>query len=413
MGRGEMTGICILTETFHPVTGGGETQTLALASGFSRMGYEVCVVTRRNDRTLPKSELLGGVRIYRVAPSGAGQLRKWSLLMTAFGSLIRHRNRYRFIVVSGFRILGIPAMLAAKLLGKRTILKADNMGEMSGEYFRDGLAKIGLKPDSFPVRIFLYLRNALLKRCSAFVAISSPVLQELKAHGVADNTIVRIPNSVDTERFCPVSETDKYEIRKALGIREEAFVVTYTGRLVDYKGLPLLLRVWREVHAGYGESCLLLVGSGGLDMHNCENGLRDFVREHDGLGDCVTFVGSVGNVQTYLQASDVFVLPTERDAFGISLIEAMACGIPVIASRVGGIPDILQDNVDGCLIASGDFQQLRDSLDMLHGDASLRKRLGCRARDSVVQRFSERAVLDRYLQLFDIHSTDKIADADI
>jgi glycosyltransferase involved in cell wall biosynthesis len=238
------------------------------------------------------------------------------------------------------------------------------------------------------------------------------VLQELEAHGVSGNAIFRIPNSVDTERFCPVSEKEKYEIRKSLGIREEAFVVTYTGRLVDYKGLPLLLRVWREVHAGYGESHLLLVGSGGLDMHNCENALRDFVSEH-GLDDCVSFVGSVDNVQTYLQASDVFVLPTEREAFGISLIEAMACGIPVIASRVGGIPDILQDNVDGCLVAAGDFQQLRGSLDMLYGDVGMRKRLGNSARDSVVQRFSERAVLDRYLQLLDIHGTDKVADAGI
>lgn len=399
--------ICILTETFHPVTGGGETQALALASGFSRMGHEVCVVTRRHDKTLPKSGLLEGVRIFRVAPSGTGQLRKWALLITVLGSLISHRNSYSYIIVSGYRILGIPAMLVAILLGKKTILKADNMGEMSGEYFRDGLAKIGLRPDSFPVRVFLYLRNALLKRCRTFIAISSPVLHELEAHGVAGNAIVQIPNSVDTERFCPVSEAGKYEIRKALGIREEAFIVTYTGRLVDYKGLPLLLRVWREVHAGFGECRLLLVGSGGLDMHNCETGLRDFVKEH-GMDDCVTFVGSVGDVQTYLQASDVFVLPTEREAFGISLIEAMACGIPVIASRVGGIPDILQDNVNGCLVSSGGFQQLRDSLGRLFDDEELRKRLGCRARDTVMQRFSQQAVLERYLQLLDIHGVDKV-----
>lgn len=397
-----MTGICILTETFHPVTGGGETQALALASGFSRLGHEVCVMTRRNDKALPKTELFEGVQIYRVAPAGTGQIRKWTLLLTALGSLIRHRHRYRFIIVSGFRILGIPAMIVATLLGKKAILKADNMGEMSGEYFRDGLAKIGLNPDSYPVRIFLCLRNNLLKRCSTFVAISSPVLHELEAHGVAGNAIVHIPNSVDTERFYPVNETDKYKIRRTLGLPENAFVVTYTGRLVDYKGLPLLLRVWYEVHGGYGESRLLLVGAGGLDIHNCENGLRDFVREH-GLDDHVTFVGSVDNVQTYLQASDVFVLPTEREAFGISLIEAMACGIPVIASRVGGIPDIIQDNVDGCLIATGDSQELRGSLDMLHGDEELRKRLGNRARDTVVQRFSERAVLEQYLQLLDRH----------
>jgi glycosyltransferase involved in cell wall biosynthesis len=405
-----VSGICILTETFHPLTGGGETQALALAIGFSRMRRNVCVVTRRHDKTLPGSEVLEGVRIYRVAPSGRGQLRKWALLLTVPGALIRHRDSYRYIIVSGYRILGIPAMLVAMLFGKKVVLKADNMGEMSGEYFRDGLAELALKPDSFPVRVFLHIRNALLKRSYKFVAISSPVLRELQDHGVAANHIVSIPNSVDAERFCPASKIEKSEIRRALGIHEEAFVVTYTGRLVDYKGLPLLLRVWHEMHLGFGESRLLLVGSGGLDMHNCEAELIDFVREL-GLDKCITFVGSVCDVEQYLRAADVFVLPTEREAFGISLIEAMACGIPAVATAVGGIPDILQDNVDGCLVEASDFQQLRGSLDRLFADEELRRRLGRHARESVMQRFSQQAVIEQYLQLLDGSSVEKIADA--
>jgi glycosyltransferase involved in cell wall biosynthesis len=405
-----MAGICILTETFYPVTGGGETQSLALAAGFSGLGHDVCVVTRRSDRVLAGTELYHGVRIYRVAPSGKGQLRKWALLATALGALIRQRRRYRFIIVSGFRILGIPAMIVAQLFGKAVILKADNMGEMSGEYFRDGLEKIGLQPDSLPVRIFLRLRNALFRRCNGFVAISSPVYRELEAHGVPVPAIARIPNSVDTERFRPVSAAEKRATRQALGIPLAAFVVVYTGRLVDYKGLPLLLRVWQAAHAAYGECRLLLVGGGGLDMHNCETALRDFVREH-GLGETVIFTGSVDDVRSYLQASDVFVLPTEREAFGISLIEAMSCAVPAIATRIGGIPDILQDNAEGCLVDPADFRQLHGCLDRLFGDEGLRRRLGARARDSVLQRFSEPAVLERYLQLLGIQDEGGHADA--
>ena len=405
-----MAGICILTETFHPVTGGGETQSLALASGFSRLGYEVCVVTRRSDRALAGTELYQGVRIHRVAPSGKGQLRKWALLVTAAGALIRQRRRYRFIIVSGFRLLGIPAVIVARLSGKAVILKADNMGEMSGEYFRDGLAKIGLQPGSWPVRIFLRLRNALFRSCNGFVAISSPVYRELETHGVPVSAIARIPNSVDTERFRPpVSAAEKLAIRETLGIPLAAFVVVYTGRLVDYKGVPLLLRVWQAAHAAYGECRLLLVGGGGLDMHNCETALRDFVREH-GLGETVIFTGSVDDVRSYLQASDVFVLPTEREAFGISLIEAMSCALPVIATRVGGIPDILQDSAEGCLVDPADFRQLRNSLDRLFGDEGLRRRMGERARKSALQRYSEPAVLERYLQLPGIRDAGESAD---
>jgi NAD(P)-dependent dehydrogenase (short-subunit alcohol dehydrogenase family) len=72
-----MTGICILTETFHPVTGGGKTQARVIATGLARMGYQLCVMTRRSDKTYPKSELLEDVRIIRVPPTGVGQLKKW------------------------------------------------------------------------------------------------------------------------------------------------------------------------------------------------------------------------------------------------------------------------------------------------------------------------------------------------
>ena len=393
-----MAGICILTETFYPVTGGGETQALALSTGLARRGYPVCVITRRNEKTLPGTALHEGVSIYRVGPSGRGQLRKWALLLTALGALLRHRRRYEYIVVSGFRILGIPAMLVAMFLGKKTFLKADNMGEMSGEYFRDGLAKLGLRPASAPVRLFLGLRNALLKKCTAFIAISSPIRRELEVNGVPVEAIVEIPNGVDTDRFRPVEAMEKAEIRRTLGIPEDAFVVIYTGRLVDYKGLPLLLRVWQASHAGYGNARLLLVGAGGMDIHNCERELRDFARDH-GLAHSVAFTGSVDNVQTFLQASDVFILPTEREAFGSSLIEAMACGLPVIATDVGGIPDILGDESLGCLIPANDFQQLRDCLERLYHDDQTRLYLGRNARQSVLQRYSEQAVQERYVEL--------------
>ena len=405
-----MTGICILTETFYPVTGGGETQALALSTGLVRRGYPVCVITRRNEPTQARQERHAGVSIHRVGAAGRGQLRKWSLLLTAFVALVRQRRCYGTIIVSGFRILGIPAMLVALLLGKRVLLKADNMGEMSGEYFRDGLAALGLGTTSAPVRLFLGARNRLLRKCHAFIAISTPVREELEACGVPGDAVVDIPNSVDTGRFRPADTTEKREVRVRLGIPADAFVVIYTGRLVDYKGLPLLLRAWQAAHAGFGNARLLLVGAGGMDIHNCEQQLRDFVSDH-ALSDSVEFTGSVANVQAYLQASDVFVLPTEREAFGISLIEAMACGLPVIATDVGGIPDILRDESLGCRIPAADLQPLRSCLDRLYHDTALRLRLGGQARQSVMQRYSEEAVLDSYVELIEGRDGRRSADA--
>jgi glycosyltransferase involved in cell wall biosynthesis len=394
-----MPGICILTETFYPVTGGGESQALALASGLVDKGWRVFVITRRSDACLAKMETIQGIGIYRVTPTGPGHLKKWGLLVTTLGILIRQRKQYNFILVSGFRILGVPAVLVGALFKKKTILKADSLGEMSGSFFRDGLRNLKMTTKSPVFRCFLKLRNAVLKRCSAFIAISSPVETELIAQGIDKHHIARIPNSVDLDQFYPVNTAMKRRLRQELGIDSDIFIVTYAGRLVSYKGLPLLLRVWRDVHERYGASCLMLVGAGSLDMHNCERELKTFVHEN-GLDDGVRFAGSVHNVHEYLQISDVFVLPSEREAFGIVLIEAMACGLPIIATNVGGIADIITNDSSGLLIEANNFRQLQSSLDRLFNDADMRTALGAAARQAATRYFSQDEILDQYLKLF-------------
>lgn len=135
-------------------------------------------------------------------------------------------------------------------------------------------------------------------------------------------------------------------------------------------------------------------------MDNCEEELRRYVREHD-LGDVVRFTGDVRNVHEYLQASDIFAFPTEDEAFGISLIEAMSCGLPAVATRVGGIPDVLQDGINGLLIDPADEQALEMALVSLLGDRDLRQRLGSAARRRVVEQYSESRVVERYMQLIE------------
>jgi len=391
--------ICILTETFHPVIGGGETQARALAEGLAARGAEVFVLTRRSSRELERHERLGGVTVCRLPPSGASHLNKWAVSLTTLPALFRLRGRFDVVLVSGFRVLGMPALLACKILGKACVLKADSLGEMSGEYFAPGLSRLGLRPASAPFRWFLAGRNALFRRADAFVAISAEIAGELHAHGVPAEAIHTIPNSVDTERFRPVAAARKQALREKLGLPRQARVVCYTGRLVSYKGLPLLLEAWRELCRERDDAILVLVGSGGVDIHNCEAELVEFVAAH-GLERQVRFVGNVRNVDEYLQASDVFAFPSENEAFGISLIEAMACGLPVVSSNMGGLRDIVEHEVDGLAVEAGNREQLRRSLDRLLADPALGARLGETARKTAEQRYAADGVADRYAHLF-------------
>lgn len=390
--------VCILLETYHPEIGGGETQGRLLAQGLSARGFEVVIVTRRTRRGLPRREAIGGVPVRRVGPAGPGRLKKWGLLLTAVPTLIGLRRSYDALLVSGFRILGIPAVVVGKLLGKTSILKADSNGEMSGQYFAPGLAHWGVSPSFPPFRILLAARNAILKRADAFVPLSSEIADEIAANGVEPAKIVPIPNCVDTGRFRPIGGGEKRRLRLDLGFPPDDAVVVFVGRLVRYKGLPLLLRVWREIARERPAARLILVGAGGMDLHNCEQELRGYAAAN-GMQESVVFTGFVGDVHRYLQAADLFVFPTENEAFGIALIEAMACGLPAVATWTGGIKDIATHEADALLVEPGAHDPLQGAIERVLGDPALAARLGAAARQTVIRRFSLEAVVSRYLEL--------------
>ena len=387
--------VCILTETFYPVTGGGETQARAIASGLAASGVAVHVITRRSDKLLPRREFLGPVRLWRVRPTGPGQFKKWGLVITALIMLLRLRKSYDVILVCGFRILGIPALIAAFWLRKPCLLKADILGELSGESFRAGLESAGLNPGNFILERLIGLRNRLLKRASGYVSISTAVESEYLACGIAHGQISRIPNSVDTDRFCPADSFRKSCLRERFGLEDDAKVAIYTGRLETTKGLPTLMAAWKKIAERHRNAHLLIVGSGDLGINNCAPEVRGFVTQH-ALDRCVTFTGSVDNVHEYLQASDFFIFPSEREAFGISVIEALACALPVITTMEGGLSDIVTPERTAIVIPAGDAGALLLAIERaICGGVGLRK-IASAGRELAVRRYSQAEVLGQY-----------------
>jgi glycosyltransferase involved in cell wall biosynthesis len=391
--------ICIFTETYYPVMGGGETQAQLLAEGLIAYGHSVILLTRRSDASLKKHERYGELNVYRLAPAGGGQLKKWGLLFSSLPALIRLRDQYDLIFVSGYRIIGLTAVLAGKLFRKPVVLKADSQGEMSGDFFESGLKKFGISHKSLLFRLFLGFRNNVLKKADAFSAISPEIASEWASNGIPSNKVHLIPNSVDLKRFLPVEPPQKNLLREKLNLPQLASVAIYTGRLVSYKGLPLLLKVWNGIRRKYGNALLILAGTGGLDIHNCEEELQAYVKSR-GLEGYVLFTGMVRNVPEYLQASDIFAFPSENEAFGSSLLEAMACGLPVIATSVGGIKTLVSDKETGLLIQPGNAEQLFQALDVMLSNEALASRLGRAAHKSVQDLYSAETVTRRYLALF-------------
>jgi len=391
--------ICIFTETYYPVMGGGETQAQLLAEGLIAKGHSVIVLTRRSDATLKKHERYDKVDVYRLAPVGSGQLKKWGLLFSSLPMLIQLRNQYHLIFVSGYRIIGLTAVLVGKSFRKPVVLKADSQGEMSGDFFESGLKKIGISYKSLLFQWFLVFRNIVLKRADAFSAISPEIASEWTSSGIPSKKIYLISNAVDTQHFVPVEAAEKISLRKKLGLPQNVTIAIYTGRLVSYKGLPLLLKVWNDIRDKYENVLLILAGTGGLDIHNCEDELREYVK-FNRLENHVLFTGAVQNVPEYLQASDFFAFPTENDAFPSSVVEAMACGLPVVSTPVGAIKIIINDGKTGLLIEPGNAEQLYQALDVILSNKEMASGLGKAACQSVQNLYSSEIVSKKYLTLF-------------
>jgi len=391
--------ICILLECFPPAIGGMESKGKLLCEELTNSGFKVIVVTRKLENTYLSEEELFGCRVYRTSPVGKGEFKRWQFIITSFLLLLRLRKEYDSIYVLGFRTVGVSAICIGKLFNKKVLLEAVSNGEFSGEFFKPGVEKLNLKLNSFPVKTILFIRNYFLKKGDIFLAISQQIKEELIAGGVEKYKIEYIPNFISTKEFYPANGRERKLYRKNLNLPCGKKILIYTGRIVSYKGLPLLLSVFKEINEQNKNVILLLIGEGGHDIHNCEELLKNFIQKNT-LEEFILLMGKKTNINEYLKASDIFVFPTEEEAFGISLIEAMASGLPVISTPIGEIDYYLVDKNNGLKIPPNDHHSLKVAIrDLLH-DEKLCNYLSKNALRTVEENYSNYIVMKKFIEVY-------------
>jgi len=196
----------------------------------------------------------------------------------------------------------------------------------------------------------------------------------LRDYGAHPSRIATIPCGVDTDLFVP---GDRAEARQRLGLDERP-VLLWVGRIAPIKGLDTLLDAVARLRTP-GQAVRLLIVGGDADepTNGHETSLRHRI-ERLGLADAVRFVGPQPQsvLPAYYAAADVTVLPSYYESFGMVALEAMACGSPVIASRVGGLVTTVRDGVTGFLVPDGDVGALAERIESLIADPDLRWRVG-------------------------------------
>lgn len=397
--------ILLMAETYHPVLGGGEKHTRSLALGLSRLGFRVQVITRRSGDELLPFEVDDGVAIHRVGPSGRGRGKKFAMVPDALGLARKLARESDVLMNGGTRVLALPARLAVAGTRCALVLRPELNGELDGS-----LALWGRKPRSFERSIVssaVRARNFMLRGADGVVAISEAIAREAVAAGFAAGKVHLIPHGIDMSEYAPVRDEEKRARQAALGLPADRTLITYAGRLIEGKGLETLFAAMRTL-ADLPAWHLVMVGSGSGQVISIEERLRKDA-ETGALRGRVAFTGRVENVAAYLQASDIFAFPTLDEALGMSAVEAQACGLPVIASRTGGVPDIVEDGVTGLLVPPGEPGPLAEGLRLLLSDPGLNERLGAAARRRAEERFAFSTMVTRYAGLFRSLAASKAA----
>jgi glycosyltransferase involved in cell wall biosynthesis len=398
--------VCLVTEIFHPEDQGGQgQQAFELARRIRARGVGVIVATRRNFSGSAAREALDGVEVVRLPPTGLFKGRGWAAVLPTllflaglFAYLVRMHRRYDLILVQGAKAILVPVALAGRILGKPCIIKIDALAELEQDLTPESLASMGLRESAGIVRLWAQLRAGLLQRAAAIVAISAQLDAALAARGVASARLVRIPNGLDFKRWTS-SSRPRSDLRSELALPCGVLVI-YTGRLARAKGVLMLLEAWEQVAPRYPDAHLVIVGGGDRSFDGCEMELRERVRRRR-LEHCVTLTGHVDNVPDYLSASDLFVQCSESEGFGLSLVEAMAAGLPCISTRVGVAIEIIEHQVSGWLIPGRDVQALIAVLDESLGSRMSWPAIGGAARQAVVTRFDLDEVAARYVELLE------------
>lgn len=248
--------------------------------------------------------------------------------------------------------------------------------------------KHGVNPDT-PRR--LAMRRAAGRLVDVFVAVSQPTaaVASERRECRADRLRV-VPNGIDLDRFQP-DDGARRAIRRELGIPDEAFAVGTVGRLWPEKGHAYLIRSLAPV---LGRFHLVITGEG-PERENLTAQIAALARP-----EAVHLTGNRRDVPKLLAALDVFVLTSKSEGLPLVIPEAMAAGLPVVATRVGGIPQVVEEGKTGFMVEYGDEEGLRGRLVALDGDRRLARQCGEMGRERSLDRYSSRRMVADYLALY-------------
>jgi glycosyltransferase involved in cell wall biosynthesis len=391
--------ICLISEELPPETGWGGIGSYSwhIARGLAEAGHRVHVVARCWEGR--RLEQIDGVEVHRLPipePSWrrgtwwingrfpeSRQVFLWSAAVRRAVADIRAREGLDLIESPEFHAQGLLSSLGTD--GPPMVVRLHTPAFMCRQL--NGAGPGGSQCDT-------WLSEAAERwtaRRAALITSPSRALAEDVARRwrIGPDTVRVVPNPIDEREFVPRSWSSSAEP-----------LVLYVGRLERRKGVETLIAAWPQVHAALPHARASFVGADHPSGPGGESMRAHLMQRLDSFavpGHSVSFTGAVDRsaLPAIYAAARVCVVPSLYENLPYTCLEAMACGRAVVASRVGGIPEIVTHGVDGLLVEAGSASALAGAIISLLQDEPLRRRLGARARQTVCERFSRRATLDQ------------------
>jgi glycosyltransferase involved in cell wall biosynthesis len=404
--------LCLASPLFFPTYGGSQLRFLRYLPGLRKRGIDVRIVSgtptdedvtagdsaeawgRYAAGAILPAEVVNGVPVTRVRLPDRGGLRRAFHYQRI---LYRHCRLHRPDVVQLFgtlRFNAIPWLWRLRAMGIPSVYAVTITSKL-------------YKGRKSPLRKWLMMRKPRTR--ALFNALDCIIVNNTKMRGLmremgVTSRIEVIHNGVNLQRFHPADNRKDFErIRETLGIARDELMVTTVGAVMPRKGSDLLLEAWSRVVKTVPGVHLVFVGprKDVQDPHLSDYRVRlDQLIGDSGAPGKVHFTGLIDNVETYLHASDVFVLPSQREGMPNSVLEAMACGVPVIITPFLGLSDDLGTPNEHYLLADFSPDSLAQALRKLLQDRGLRQRLADAALQRIRQTMDQQASLDRYASLY-------------
>ncbi len=240
----------------------------------------------------------------------------------------------------------------------------------------------GFISNDLHLSLYNRLDRFILRFVHKIIAVSDGIKCELIGSGINESRIIVLQNAVNGSYSNESFARNRQAIRASCGIAENDFVVGYVGRLSEEKGVKYLIEAISTLNR-YGTLLKLLIIGEGQQRKN----LEDLVKKTN-IEDSVIFAGFQNDIEKWLPAMDAFVLPSLTEGTPVSLLEAMAYGIPVIASSVGGVPDVVDSRRNGLLVSPGKPEEISNAIRLLYKDKNLGNNLSKEAQKTMKLKYN-------------------------